>query len=107
MDLGINGKLALVTASSGGMGRNIARALAAEGVHVMLFARTADKLQVVADEIERDFNVKAHTVVGSMLAADDVKRLAGRLEALGGLDIVVLVTGRPPNPLRDTLKETE
>jgi 3-oxoacyl-[acyl-carrier protein] reductase len=62
---------------------------------------------VVADEIERDFNVKAHTVVGSMLAADDVKRLAGRLEALGGLDIVVLVTGRPPNPLRDTLKETE
>ena len=44
MDLGINGKIALVTASSAGMGRNIAHALAAEGVNVVLFARSAEKL---------------------------------------------------------------
>lgn len=107
MNLGINGKLALVTASSAGMGRNIARTLAAEGTNVLLFARTADKLQAVAEEIEREYGVKAHTVAGSMLVAQDVKRLAATLEALGGPDIVVLVTGRPPNPLRDTLQETE
>ena len=107
MNLGISGKLALVTASSGGMGRNIARTLAAEGANVLLFARTADKLQAVAQEIEREYGVKAYTVAGSMLVTDDVKRLAGTLAALGGPDIVVLVTGRPPNPLRDTLQETE
>ncbi len=107
MNLGISGKLALVTASSGGMGRNIARALAAEGANVLLFARTADKLQSVAEEIEREHGVKATTVAGSMLVADDVKRLAATLAGLGGADIVVLVTGRPPNPLRDTLEETE
>ena len=107
MNLGIDGKVALVTAASGGMGRNIARALAAEGAKVVLFARSADKLQQIAAEIEQDYGVKAHVVVGSMLVADDVQRLAGTLSNLGGPDIVVLVTGRPPNPLRDTLKETE
>ncbi|GAA0749500.1 SDR family oxidoreductase [Ideonella azotifigens] len=107
MNLGIDGKLALVTASSGGMGRNIARTLAAEGANVLLFARTAEKLQAVAEEIEGDYGVKAHVVAGSMLVADDVARLSGTLASLGGADIMVLVTGRPPNPLRDTLKETE
>lgn len=52
MNLGISGKTALVTASSAGMDRNIARALAAEGVNIVLFARTAEKLQAVAQDIE-------------------------------------------------------
>jgi 3-oxoacyl-[acyl-carrier protein] reductase len=107
MDLGISGKLALVTASSGGMGRNIAHSLAAEGANLVLFARSADKLQAVADEIEAQHGVKAVAVAGSMLDTGDVQALAQRLHALGGPDIVVLVTGRPPNPLRDTLAETD
>jgi 3-oxoacyl-[acyl-carrier protein] reductase len=107
MDLGLRGKRALVTASSGGMGANIARALAAEGANVVLFARTADKLQAVAREIAGQHGVKAHAVAGSMLAATDVARLAATLKDLGGVDIVVLVTGRPPNPLRTTLEETD
>lgn len=107
MNLGISGKLALITASSGGMGRNIAHALAAEGANVLLFARTADKLQAVADEIAGQHGVKAHAVAGSMLVAEDVQRLATAATDQGGVDIAVLVTGRPPNPLRDTLQETE
>jgi 3-oxoacyl-[acyl-carrier protein] reductase len=107
VDLGIRGKWALVTASSGGMGRNIAHSLAAEGANVVLFARTADKLQSVAREIAAQHDVKAHAVAGSMLEPTDVQRLVGELENLGAPDIVVLVTGRPPNPLRPTLQETE
>jgi 3-oxoacyl-[acyl-carrier protein] reductase len=107
VDLGLRGKRALITASSGGMGANIARALAAEGVSVVLFARTADKLQTVASEIAGNHGVEAHAVAGSMLAATDVARLATTLKDLGGVDIVVLVTGRPPNPLRATLEETD
>jgi 3-oxoacyl-[acyl-carrier protein] reductase len=107
VDLGIRGKLALVTASSGGMGRNIAHSLAAEGANVILFARTEEKLQVVAQEIADRHGVNAQAVAGSMLDPADVQRLAVALENRGGPDIVVLVTGRAPNPLRDTLQEKE
>jgi 3-oxoacyl-[acyl-carrier protein] reductase len=107
MDLGISGKIALVTAASGGMARNIAHALASEGVNLVLFARSADKLEAVAREIEQQHRVKAVAVAGNMLEPEDVKRLAGTLSDLGGPDIVVLVTGRPPNPLRVSLDENE
>src|SRR5581483_2137485 len=108
MDLGIRGKTALVTASSGGMGRNIAHALAAEGVNVVLFSRSADKLQSAADDIRRAHDVQALPVPGDMLVAGDVERLAATIKReVGGLDIVVLVTGRPPNPIRATLDEGE
>ena len=108
MDLGIKGKTALVTASSGGMARNIAFALAAEGVNLVLFARSADKLQGVADDIRRQHGVRTLAVPGSMLVAADVERLVASMKAeFGGPDILVLVTGRPPNPLRATLEETE
>jgi 3-oxoacyl-[acyl-carrier protein] reductase len=107
MDLGIKGKLALVTASSGGMGRNIAHALAAEGANVVLFARTAEKLQAVAQEIEQQHGVKAIPVAGSMTEKADVQRLAKVMQEHGGVEIVVLVSGRAPNPLRATLDEPE
>ena len=108
MDLGIRGKVALVTASSGGMGRNIAHSLAAEGAHVLLFARTAEKLEAVADEIRARHGVRACAVAGDMLRALDVERLVRVIETeFGGLDILVLNTGRPPNPLRATLRETD
>ena len=64
MDLGIWGKSALVTASSAGMGKNIAHALAAEGVNVVLFARSSDKLREAADEIEQKYAVRAVAVPG-------------------------------------------
>ena len=79
MNLGIAGKLALVTASSAGMGRNIALALAAEGVNVALFARSAGKLQDVANEIEQRHGVKALAIPGDMLVHADVERLAGTI----------------------------
>jgi 3-oxoacyl-[acyl-carrier protein] reductase len=108
MDLGIKGKTALVTASSGGMGRNIAHALAAEGANIVLFARSADKLRAVADELERRYHVRAVSVAGDMLVAGDVERLVAVLEReFGGPDIVVVNTSRPPNPIRATLEESD
>lgn len=108
MDLGIAGKVALVTASSGGMGRNIAHALAAEGVHVVLFARSDDKLREAAADIESTHGVRALPVAGDMLVAADLERLAATLRSeFGGLDILVLNTSRPPNPMWATLEETQ
>lgn len=108
MDLGIAGKVALVTASSAGMGRNIAHALAAEGVNLVLFARSADKLDIVAREIEHEHRVRVRAVPGDMRVAADVDRLAAILkQEYGGPDILVLNTGRAPNPIRAVLNELE
>lgn len=108
MNLGIAGKTALVTASSGGMGRNIAHALAAEGVNIVLFARSEDQLKINAAEIEAKHGVKALAIAGDMTVDADVERLARTLDAhCGGPDILILNSGRAPNPLRATLDETE
>src|SRR3990170_3517843 len=50
MDYGIAGKVALVTASSSGLGKAAAHALAAEGANVVLFSRTAEVLRAAAAE---------------------------------------------------------
>jgi len=108
MNLGIAGKNALVTASSQGMGKNIAHALAAEGVNVTLFARSADKLDMVAREIEQQHGTRAIAVPGDLRIAGDVERLAKTLQQeCGGPDILVLNSGRAPNPIRAILDETE
>ena len=85
----------------------MAHYLAAEGADVVLFSRSADRLQAIAGEIEQQHDAKAVPIVGSMLNEPDVRRLATALDELNGPDIVVLLTGRPPTPLRDTLDETE
>jgi 3-oxoacyl-[acyl-carrier protein] reductase len=107
VDLGIKGKWALVTASSGGMGRNIAHTLASEGANIVLFARSADKLDIVRQEIESQHGVRAVSVVGDMTQVADLQELSRALSGLSGPDIAVLVTGRLPNPLRDAHEETD
>jgi len=51
MDLGIDGKVALVTAASKGLGRGTAAALAAEGCRVAICARDPERLAATADEL--------------------------------------------------------
>jgi 3-oxoacyl-[acyl-carrier protein] reductase len=92
MDLGIAGKRALVMGASGGLGRAIAMALAAEGVEVVLTARSADKLErTVAD-------IAAAGGTASYLAADLSDPGAVDLlgDAAGQIDILVNNTGGPP-----------
>jgi 3-oxoacyl-[acyl-carrier protein] reductase len=108
VDLGIAGKLAIVTASSGGLGDAAARALAAEGVNLALFARSGDRLRANAAEIEQRYQVRALAVSGDMRSRKDVENLAAAVEReFGGPDILILNTGRPPLPTREVLKETE
>ena len=93
MELGIAGRRALVCASSKGLGRGCAEALAAEGVELVLNARSADTLDATKAELVAQFGVPVTTV------AADVTTVAGReaiLEAAGTLDIVVNNAGGPP-----------
>lgn len=93
MDLGIAGKQALVCGASKGLGRGCAEALAAEGVHVTLVARTADVLEATAEEIRRNTGVTVTAV------ACDITTPEGRAQALAACpqpDILVNNAGGPP-----------
>ena len=96
MDLGIAGRVALVTASSKGLGRSSAIALAAEGCKVVICARGEEALAATATDIE--------AVGGDVLAiVDDVtepeapaRLVASTVEHFGSIDIVVANAGGPP-----------
>jgi 3-oxoacyl-[acyl-carrier protein] reductase len=93
MDLGIEGRVALVLGASRGLGRAIAEALGREGARVALASRSAEGLEEVAAGIESE------TAVVGVDTGDEgaVAALPGRVaEALGPVDILVLNTGGPP-----------
>jgi 3-oxoacyl-[acyl-carrier protein] reductase len=93
MDLGLRGKSALVCASSKGLGRACAFALAREGVNVTLVARGAEALEATATEIRAATGVIVTTV------ATDIVMPAGReaaLKACAQPDILINNAGGPP-----------
>ncbi len=93
MDLGISGKRALVCASSKGLGRGCAEALAAAGVDLVMNARGAEALEATAEHIRKTHGVSVTTV------ATDVTTPEGQaevIEAAGDIDILVTNAGGPP-----------
>lgn len=108
MNLGIAGKTAIVTASSGGLGEYTARARAAEGVNLVLFARSADTLRAKAADMAQQHGVKVVPIAGDMCIAADVDRLMQETQHhFSAADILVLNTGRPPVPMREVLDEND
>jgi len=93
MDLGISGKKAIVCASSKGLGLGCARALAAEGVDLVMNARGAEALEAAAEDIRRDFGVNVTAVAGDITTGEG---RAAVLEAAGEVDILVNNAGGPP-----------
>ena len=93
MDLGIRGKRALVCASSKGLGRGCAEALAGAGVSLVMNARGAEALAEAAEAIRRRHQAEVTAV------AADITTEAGRAEVLaaaGAVDILVTNAGGPP-----------
>ena len=90
MDLGIKGRRALVCASSKGLGRGCAEALAAEGVDLVLNARGSEALEATARAIRAGYGVDVTAV------AADITSEAGHAEVLsaaGPIDILVTNAG--------------
>ncbi len=97
MDLGLRGCAALVSGSSSGMGLAAARALAAEGCHVALFARRAEVLEAEAARLEAEHGVRALPLPGDSRDAAAVEAAVDRaVGELGRLDVLVNNTGGPP-----------
>jgi 3-oxoacyl-[acyl-carrier protein] reductase len=93
MDLGIRGKRALVCASSKGLGRGCAEALAEAGVDLVLNARGADALEATAQAIRDRYQVSVTTVAADIVSEEGRARV---LEAAGAVDILVTNAGGPP-----------
>lgn len=93
MELGIKGKRALVCASSKGLGLGCARALAAEGVDLIMNARGAEALEAAAAQIRADFGVAVQTVACDVTTTDGQAQL---IEAAQGVEILVNNAGGPP-----------
>jgi 3-oxoacyl-[acyl-carrier protein] reductase len=90
MDLRLADKTALVTGASTGIGRAIARGLAAEGVRVAVVARRGELLASLADEIAAAGGKAPLAIVQDIMAEDAAARLRdAALEGLGLVDILV------------------
>ena len=97
MDLGLTGRVALVTAASKGMGKASAMGLAAEGAKVVMCARTESDLKNAAEEIRAKTKAEVLAMPADVTKKDDVAALVdGALKTFGHIDILVANAGGPP-----------
>ncbi len=107
MDLGIRGRVALVSAGSKGLGRAVAEALVDEGVSVSLCARGQEALDVAAQRI-RSRGGRVCTIAADVSNQDDITRVVAETErALGPVDILVTNAGGPRSGRFETLSAAD
>ncbi len=97
MDLGLKGKIAFVAAASKGLGRAVAEEFAAEGASLIMCARNAETLNLVAEQIAETSGVTVLPVIADVSNAEDVANaVQSGIEKFGRIDILVTNAGGPP-----------
>lgn len=97
MEFGLQGKVAVVAASSKGLGRACARELAREGARVVICARDPAALAATRDALAAETGAEVLAVPADMSQPADIERVvAEAVRAFGGLHIVVTNAGGPP-----------
>ncbi|MDF1504026.1 SDR family oxidoreductase [Roseisolibacter sp. H3M3-2] len=108
MDLGLAGRVALVTGASSGLGLAIARELAAEGAAVAMVARRADVLRREAAALTARARHRVLPIAADVTDADAVARAVDEAEAtLGPVDVLVANAGGPPSTTFATTSEEQ
>jgi 3-oxoacyl-[acyl-carrier protein] reductase len=97
MDLGLKGRVAIVAASSQGLGKSVAQGLAGEGATLALCARTEATLEATAEEIRRSTGVEVFAHPVDVTIYEQVRRfVAETSQRFGRIDICVTNAGGPP-----------
>ncbi|MBC7791704.1 MAG: SDR family oxidoreductase [Anaerolineae bacterium] len=108
MDLGLAGKVALVTGASSGLGLAIATELAIEGATVAIVARRKAELERAASSIMNATRARVLPLPADVTNAEDVTRCVARVtESLGHIDILVANAGGPPSTTFATTTEDQ
>jgi 3-oxoacyl-[acyl-carrier protein] reductase len=98
MDLGLKGKVAVVAASSKGLGRAVATTFAQEGALVTINGRDADELRETAKAIRDETGGDVIEVVGDLSKREAIQHLIDEtVKQRGGIDCVVCNAGGPPS----------
>lgn len=111
MDLGLHGKVAIVAASSKGLGKATAICLAREGAKVVMCSRREDAIEAAAREagqaaIEAENDGKAIGIAADVTTPDDIRRLVDTtVERFGRVDILINNAGGPPSGSFETFDE--
>ena len=97
MDLGLKGKVAMVAGASRGLGYAVARALAAEGVHVSMSSRNAQAIADAGKRVSAETDMKTLAVPVDVRSADSIASWHRQtIETFGGLDLLFANSGGPP-----------
>jgi len=108
MDLGLKGKVALVTGGSKGIGKAVAYGLAEEGARVAICARGQGDLSRAAGEIAKAAGSEVFTVAGDLTSETAVQKIVdATIAKFGRIDILVNNAGAAPGGLLLDLKEEE
>ncbi|PWU24464.1 MAG: short-chain dehydrogenase [Candidatus Rokuibacteriota bacterium] len=107
MDLQLNGKVALVTGASAGIGKGIARTLAREGCDVAICARRKEVLDAAAAEIRAESGRRVMAVPADLTRKQDAESFVHTAaEQLGRIDILVNNAGSAPGGILEVLDES-
>ena len=104
MDLGLKGKLAVITGGSVGIGLAVAEGFAAEGANVLITARGAQRLHAEAARIATKFGVEAHGVAADVATAEGCAKVVTAAAQLGGAHILINNAGTGSN---ETIAEAD
>ena len=97
MDLGIKDKVAIIAASSKGLGKAVAFGLAEEGVKLTIFSRGKEALIKTAEEIKSETKAEVLAIIGDVSKPDDVKEIVSQtVNKYGNVHILVNNAGGPP-----------
>ncbi len=106
MDLGLNGKCALVASSSRGLGYATALGLAKEGCKVVINSRNADKVKQAAEKLAEDSGAQVAGIAGDVSDPNVPDKLIEEAaKFLGGIDLLVTNAGGPPSGSFDSFDE--
>ena len=105
MNLGIKGKVALVAASSKGLGRASAEALASEGVKLTIFSRNTSEITKTSNEIKKKYNIDVLPIKADVKKPSDIKKvIQSTIKKYKKIHILVNNAGGPPSGTFDDFK---